>query len=187
MKQNANSIRVGNVIEHQNKLWRVTKTMHTMPGKGGAFVQMELKDAKTGTKMNERFRSSEDIERVRLDQTEYQYLYGDDDTITVMDMTSYEQKTLNKDLLGDMAAFLTDGMMIVIESHDGTPMGVTLPDTVVLEVAETESVVKGQTAASSYKPAILSNGVKTTIPPFIGVGEKIIVKTEDASYVERAK
>jgi elongation factor P len=187
MTQNANSINPGNVIEHKNKLWRVIKTAHTMPGKGGAFVQMELKDVSSGTKLNERFRSSENIERIRLDQEDFQYLYGDSDTITLMDMTTYEQKEVSIELFGDLAIYLQDGMKVIIESHEGKPLGITLPDTVTLEVTETEAVVKGQTAANSNKPAILDNGVKTMVPPFIEVGEKVIVKTEDGSYVERAK
>lgn len=187
MKQNANSVKPGNILNHQNKLWRVVKTAHTMPGKGGAFVQMELKDVQSGTKLNERFRSNEDVERVRLDQRECQYLYGDTDSVTVMDMTSYEQETLDKEIFGEGALYLKDGMQLMIESHEGKPLGVELPESVALEVVETESVVKGQTAASSNKPATLENGIKTMVPPFIEVGEKIIVKTEDGSYVERAK
>ena len=187
MKQNANSVKPGNIIEHQNKLWRVVNTQHTMPGKGGAFVQMELKDVRTGTKLNERFRSSEDLERVRLDQKNFQYLFGDGETVTVMDMENFEQKELNIEIFGDQAPFLQDGMVVIVESHEGSPLGVELPDSVTLEVSETEAVVKGQTAASSNKPAVLENGVKTMVPPFVDAGDKIIVKTADGSYVERAK
>lgn len=186
-KTNANSIRVGNVIEHQNKLWRVARTMHTMPGKGGAFVQMELKDVRSGTKLNERFRSSEGVEKVRLDQKDYQYLYAEDDNLTFMDPETYEQIILNKELLGDQFAFLQDGMKIILESYEGSPIGVELPEMVTLEVVDTEAVVKGQTAASSYKPAMLNNGIRVMIPPFIGTGERIVVKTTDSTYFERAK
>ena len=187
MKQNANSIKPGNIIEHQNKLWRVVNTQHTMPGKGGAFVQMELKDAVTGTKLNERFRSSEDLERVRLDQKNFQYLFGDAERVTVMDMETFEQQELDIEIFGDQSVYLQDGMQIIVESHEGKPLGVELPDSVTLEVSETEGVVKGQTAASSNKPAVLENGVKTMVPTFVEAGDKIIVKTADGSYVERAK
>lgn len=187
MKVNANSVRPGNVLEHQNKLWRVVKTQHTMPGKGGAFVQMELKELQTGTKLNERFRSAEDLERARLDQKDYQYLFEDGDFLTVMDMETYEQINVEKDLLGEGVVFLQDGMTLVIESHEGNLVGASLPEDVTLEVAETEAVVKGQTAASSNKPAVLENGVRTMVPPFIEIGDRIVIKTADASYVERAK
>ena len=187
MAQNANAIRVGMVLDHQNKLWRVMKTQHTMPGKGGAFIQMELRDVRTGTKLNERFRSSEAIETVELDKKDYQYLYGDSDTVTIMDINSYEQETINRDLIGDQAAYLQEGMNIIVESFEGSPIGVELPETVILEIADTGAVVKGQTAVAGYKPAILSNGVRTSVPPFVATGDKIIVKTIDGSYVERAK
>lgn len=187
MKQNANSIRVGNIVDHNGKLWRVSKTMHTMPGKGGAFVQMELRDVITGNKTNERFRSSESLESVDLDQKDYQYLFSDNTSVTVMDLTTYEQQVLDKEIFGEQFAYLQDGMNLVVESHDGRPLSVQLPQTVILEIVETEVAVRGQTAAPSSKPAVLSNGVKTMVPPFIEVGVKIIVKTEDGSYVERAK
>lgn len=187
MKLNANSIRPGNVLEHQGKLWRVARTMHTMPGKGGAFVQVEMRDVMSGTKLNTRFRSSEDVERVRLDQKEYQFLFMEETSVTLMDMESFEQLTLDKDLFGDAAVYLQDGMIVLLESYEGSPVGVELPEEVTLEVVDTEAVVKGQTAASSYKPAKLSNGVRTMVPPFIGSGTKVIVKTADGSYVGRAE
>ncbi|MCP5361928.1 MAG: elongation factor P [Hyphomicrobiales bacterium] len=187
MKINANSVRVGNVIEHQGKLWRVAKTQHTMPGKGGAFVQMELKEMMSGTKLNERFRSSEDIEKAHLDQRDMQFLYREGEMLTLMDTESYEQTQVNEELLGDQVVYLQDGMMLMLESHEGKPVGIELPEQVVLEITETEAVVKGQTAANSYKPAVLENGVRTSVPPFIETGEKVVVKTADGSYVERAK
>lgn len=188
MKINANSIRAGNVLEYNGKLWVVSKTPeHTMPGKGGAFVQVEMKDVKTGVKLNERFRSSENVERVRLDQNDYQYLFGDDDTVTLMETESYEQIAVNRELLGDAAVFLQDGMIVTVESYEGSPLSVSLPDTVVLTITEADPVVKGQTATSSYKPAILENGVRVMVPPFIESGTRIVVRTEDSTYVERAK
>jgi elongation factor P len=188
MKINANSIRAGNVLEHNGRLWIVSKTPSwAMPGKGGAFVQVEMKDFKTGTKLNERFRSNDEVERVRLDQKDYQFLYMDGDMMTLMDNDTYDQITINKDILGDRSAFLQDGMIVTVESYEESPINVTLPDTVILEIAEADPVVKGQTVSSSYKPAVLVNGVKIMVPPFIESGTKVVVKTDDASYVERAK
>ena len=188
MKIGANAIRLGNILEHNGKLYIVTKPPeHTMPGKGGAFVQVEMKDVVHGTKVNERFRSSENVERVRLDEKEYQYLYADDQFIIVMDNESFEQISVDKKLLGDKTAYLQENMTITMESYEDKPMKITLPETVVLTVAETEGVVKGQTAASSYKPAIMDNGVRVMVPPFIGIGEKLVIRTEDDMYMERKK
>ena len=187
-KLNANSIRAGNVLEHNGKLWVVSKTPeHTMPGKGGAFVQVEMKDIKTGTKLNERFRAAESVEQVRLDQQDYQYLYREDNIITLMDLQSYEQITVDAALVGDAAVFLQDGMMVAIESYEGTPLSVTLPDTVILTIIEADPVIKGQTATSSFKPSIVENGVRVMVPPFIESGTRIVVRTADSTYVERAK
>ena len=186
MKINGNAIRPGNVIEHKGGLWRAVKIRHTQPGKGGAYAQVELKNLRDGTKLNERFRSSEDVEKVRLDQKDHQFLYSDGDMLTFMDSATYEQVSIPADLLGEDAGFLQDGMEVMIDSYEGSVIGVTLPESVVLEVTETEPVVKGQTAASSYKPAVLSNGMRTTVPPFVGTGDKVIINTEDCSYVRRA-
>ena len=186
-KINGNEIRVGNVIEHQGSIWVAVKTDHVKPGKGGAFNQVELKNLIDGRKLNERFRSSETVEKVRLEQKEYQFLYDSGETLTFMDGASYEQIELSKEFVGeDLIPFLQDGMEVTIEFHEERPLGITLPQHVVLEVADTEPVVKGQTAANSYKPAVLSNGVRTTVPPFVASGEKIVVATEDGSYVRRA-
>jgi elongation factor P len=187
MKINGNAIRPGNIIEHKGRLCVAVKTQHTQPGKGGAYLQVELKDLMSGTKMNERFRSSESVERVRLDEKESQFLFADDDTLTFMDNETFEQFTLPLDLVGDGIVYLQDGMTVTISVHEGTPMAVQLPDHVTVEVTETEPVVKGQTAASSYKPATLENGVRTMVPPHIDAGTRIIIATEDGSYVERAK
>lgn len=188
MKIDGNAIRPGMVIEHQGRLWRAVKTAHTQPGKGGAYLQVELKDIRSGTKLNERFRSSEKVERARLDQREFQYLFSDADKHTFMDNDTYDQIELSTEQIGeDQVAYLQDGMQVYVESHEGDPLGVQLPDTVVLEITEADAVVKGQTASSSYKPALLENGVRTLVPPHIGAGTRVVVNTADGSYVERAK
>lgn len=187
MKINGNAIRPGNIIEHQGRLWRATRIQHTQPGKGGAYLQVELKDVRDGTKLNERFRSSETVERVRLDSKEYQYLYKDGDQYTFMDNQTFEQITLPEDMIGEPAAFLQDGMAVTIESYEDSPISVTLPDTVIMQIVEADAVVKGQTASSSYKPALLENGVRVMVPPHVESGTRIVVNTSDATYVERAK
>jgi elongation factor P len=187
MKINGNSIRPGNIIEHQGRLWRAARIQHTQPGKGGAYLQVELKDIRDGTKLNERFRSSETVERVRLDSKEYQFLFKDGDQYTFMDNATFEQITLPEEMIGEPAAFMQDGMEVTIESYEDSPISVSLPDTVVMRIVEADAVVKGQTASSSYKPAILENGVRVLVPPHIESGTRIVVNTSDASYVERAK
>lgn len=188
MKINANSVRVGNVLVHQDKLWKVLKLSHTQPGKGGAYVQVEMKELRTGTKMNERFRSSETLEKARLEQKEYQFLYGDDEGFYFMDQESYEQLQLGQsDVDEAQIPYLTDGVMVEIEFYEESPIGLTLPEQVVLEVTDTEAVIKGQTAAGSYKPATLNNGVRVTVPPHIGIGDKIVVNPIESNYIERFK
>jgi elongation factor P len=188
MKINGNAIRPGNIIEHQGRLWRATKIQHTQPGKGGAYLQVELKDIRDGTKLNERFRSSETVERVRLDQKQYQFLFSDGDDYTFMDNETYDQISLNIDFIGeDAAKFLQDGMTVMIESYEESPIGVELPETVTMRIVEADPVVKGQTAASSYKPAVLENGVRVMVPPHIESGTRIVINTADATYVERAR
>lgn len=188
MKIDGNAIRPGNIIEHQGRLWRAVKTQHVKPGKGGAFLQCELKDIRDGTKLNERFRSSETVERVRLDQKEYQFLFADGAAFTFMDPESYEQITLSDDIVAeDQARFLQDGMMVQIEFYEEEALAVELPEKVVLTITEADPVVKGQTATSSYKPAMLENGVKILVPPHIESGTAVVVNTADATYVERAR
>lgn len=186
MKISAVSIRPGHVLDFKGKLCLVYKIQHTQPGKGGAYMQVEMKDIKEGTKFNERFRSSEDVEKAHLDNQSYQYLYMDDHNITVMDTESYEQIQMSRDLVGEPIAFLEDNMMVSVVSYQGTPVAVELPENAIQTIAETEPVVKGQTAASSYKPAKLANGVRTMVPPFINTGDRVVVKTADGTYVERA-
>jgi elongation factor P len=187
MKINGNEIRPGNVLQHKGGLWVAVKTNHVKPGKGPAYAQVELKNVIDGTKLNERFRASETVERARLEQRDYQFLYPDGDMLVFMDLETYDQIQIPRDLLEDRAAFLQDGMHVMVESHEGTPIGVSLPDHVTLEVVEAEPVVKGQTAASSYKPAKLNNGVRVLVPPFVGVGERIVVDTNELTYVKRAE
>jgi elongation factor P len=187
MKINGNEIRPGNVIEHKGGLWVAVKTAAVKPGKGPAYNQVELKNLIEGTKLNERFRSSETVERVRLEQNDYQFLYVEGEMLVFMDSESYEQLEIPKDFVGDRSAFLQDGMIVTVESHEGRPIGVSLPDHVTLLIAEADPVVKGQTAASSYKPAILENGVRILVPPFVGAGEKVVVDTNELTYVRRAE
>lgn len=187
MKINGNAVRPGNVIEHKGRLWRAMKIQHTQPGKGGAYLQVELKDIRDGTKLNERFRASESVDRVRLDQRPYQYLYADGDMLTFMDNESYDQVTVHKDFVGEPVVFLQDGMTVTIESYENDPISVLLPDTVVMEVVEADPVVKGQTASSSYKPAKLENGARILVPPHIETGTRVVVSTADGTYSERAK
>ncbi len=186
MKINGNEIRPGNVIQHKGGLWAAVKTQAVKPGKGGAFNQVELKNLIDGTKLNERFRASETVERVRLEQKDHQFLYAEGDMMVFMDLESYEQIELERDFIGERAAFLQDNMNVVLESHEGKPIGISLPDQVTLEVTEAEPVVKGQTAASSNKPAILENGMRVMVPPFISVGEKVVIDTNEMIYLRRA-
>jgi elongation factor P len=186
MKINGNEIRPGNVIEHQGTLWVAVKTQAVKPGKGPAYAQVELKNLVHGGKLNERFRASETVERVRLEQKDYQFLYVQDEMLVFMDNESYEQLEILKEFVGERAAFLQDGMVVTVESYEGKPLGVSLPDQVTLAVAEADPVVKGQTAASSYKPAILENGVRIMVPPFITAGERVIVDTNELTYIRRA-
>lgn len=186
MKINGNEIRPGNVIEHQGTIWVAVKINAVKPGKGGAFAQVELKNLIDGRKLNERFRATETVERIRLEQKDFSYLYEEGENLVFMDTETYEQLELNKDFVGERAAFLQDGMAVVVELHEERPIGIQLPDQVTLEVTETEPTIKGQTQSSSYKPATLDNGVRCMVPPFITIGEKIIVDTNEITYVRRA-
>ncbi|MHA1539208.1 MAG: elongation factor P [Alphaproteobacteria bacterium] len=188
MKLNGNAIRPGNIIKYKDRLCIAVKTQHTQPGKGGAYLQVELKDIQDGTKFNERFRSSETVERVRLDQENYQFLYKDGDQYTFMHTGNYEQIELTFEFLGEhIAGFLQDNMNLMIEFHEGKALSIKLPDTVVMEIIEADAVVKGQTASSSYKPAKLENGMSVLVPPHIETGTRVVVNTVDCTYAERAK
>ncbi len=186
-KINGNTIKPGNVLQHDGGLWVTVKAEHVKPGKGGAFAMVELKNLIDGRKLNERFRSDDKVERISLEQKDYTYLYEQGDALVFMDQESYEQIELQKDWIGeDRVRFLQDGMQVTVESFEERAIGIRLPEQVVLEVMETEPTVKGQTASSSYKPAKASNGMRVMIPPFMGVGERILVNTETGEYVRRA-
>ncbi|WP_274423272.1 elongation factor P [Chelativorans sp. YIM 93263] len=186
MKINGNEIRPGNVIEHNGGLWVAVKTNHVKPGKGGAYNQVELKNLIDSTKLNERFRAAETVEKVRLEQKEFTYLYEQGEALVFMDAETYEQLELQKDFVGDRAAFLQDGMTVTVELYEEKPIGISLPDQVTLVVVEADPVVKGQTATASYKPAVMENGVRVMVPPFVTSGEKIVVDTSEITYVRRA-
>ena len=185
-KINGNEIRPGNVLEHNDGLWAAVKVDHVKPGKGGAFAQVELKNLRNGSKLNERFRSADKVERVRLEQKDMQFLYESDGMLVFMDTETYDQIELPADILGDRRPFLQDGMTIVVEFYESEALNATLPQKVTCQVTETEPVVKGQTAANSFKPAVLENGVKVMVPPFIAQDEMIVVNTETFEYSERA-
>ena len=185
-KINGNEIRPGNVLEHNDGLWAAVKVDHVKPGKGGAFAQVELRNLRNGSKLNERFRSADKVERVRLDQKDQQFLFETDGLLTFMDSETFEQIALPADLLGDRRPFLQDGMTVVIEYHEEEALSMQLPEKVICTIEDTEPVVKGQTAANSFKPAVLDNGVRITVPPFVGTGEQVVVNTETFEYVERA-
>jgi elongation factor P len=187
MKINAVSIRPGNILEHEKRLWAVTKIMHTQPGKGGAYMQVEMKDIKTGTKLNNRFRSEETVERAILDEKDFQFLFQSSDSLAVMDLESYDQIELSSELVGDALPFLQDGMILHVQMYEGRAVSAELPEHVTLKVDTADPVIKGQTASSSYKPALLENSVKVMVPPFIEAGDMIVVRTADGTYVERAK
>lgn len=186
MKINAVEIKPGHILEYEGGLWRAVKTAHTQPGKGGAYMQVELKNLIDGRKNNIRFRSAKSVEKVRLEQVDFQFLFADGDALTFMDKETFDQVTLDRDILGDAAAFLTDGMDVVMETYDDKPISVQLPSQIDAMVVEADAVVKGQTASSSYKPAVLDNGVRVMVPPFIGAGTRIVVDVYSREYVKKA-
>jgi len=186
MKISGNDIRPGNVIEYDGSLWVAVKTQKVKPGKGPAYNQVELKNIIDGRKLNNRFGSDERVERARIDQKDFQYLYSDGEQLVFMDSDTYEQLEVQAEFVGERAAFLQDGMTVTLDLYDEKPIGISLPDQVTLQVTETEPHIKGQTASSSYKPAMMDNGVRVMVPPFITVGERIVVDTSEISYVKRA-
>jgi len=187
MKIDGSAVRMGMVIEWQDKLWYVVKHEIRTPGNLRSFNQVELKDLRTGNKNNPRFASDEKIERVSLESRECNFLFAEGDTLTFMDNESYEQFTMHKDMIGDALPFLQDGMTVAVETYESKPLSVKLPQRVTVKIVEADPVVKGQTASSSYKPAVLENGVRVMVPPFIPAGETIVVDTTTMEYVERAK
>ena len=187
MKISGNEIKLGMVIEHKNDLWSVLKTQHVKPGKGGAFNQVELKSINKGTKLNERFRSSDTVERAILDDKKFSFLYEDENHCHFMDQTSFEQIQINKNLLGEKNKLLQENMEVIVHFYNEKALSVDLPTSVELKIETTDAVVKGQTASSSYKPATLENGIKIMVPPFISAEDKIILDTRTLEYVKKIK
>ena len=185
-KINGNEIKPGMVLEHDGGLWAAVKANHVKPGKGGAFAQIEMKNLRDGRKLNERFRSEDKVEQVELEMKDQQFLFETDGRLTFMDNLTYEQIELDADLLGDRRPFLQDGMMVSVQYYGEEPLNVKIPQKVQCRVVETEPVQNGQTASKSYKPAVLDNGVRIMVPPFINADEEIIVHTELMEYSERA-
>ena len=187
MKINANSLKIGNLITHNNELWTVIKLNHVKPGKGGAFVQTELKNVKDNRKLNDRFRSTENVDRIILDEKKCSYLFQENNNIVFMDLETYEQLEVGSDVIGDQIHFLSDGMEVLVNSYESQVISIDLPETCEVEVIEADAVIKGQTVSSSYKPATIKNGVKIMVPGHIEVGTKIIIKPADGTYVEKSK
>jgi elongation factor P len=187
MKQQANLIRAGQVLEHDGNRWTVLKQQIITPGKGGAFIQVEMRNLKTGNKTNERWRTADTVERLQTEQKVYTYSYTDGDNLVLMDPETFEQAMIPSDILGEKVAFLQDNMEVEVDLVEGDPVAINLPVSVVLQIVEADPVTKGQTATSSYKPAKLENGLKCMVPPFIESGERIVVRTDDITYVERFK
>jgi elongation factor P len=187
MKIPANSIRPGNILDHNGRTWSVLKIQLIQPGKGGAFIQVEMRDIKSGNKTNERWRTQDTAERLNVDERDYTYLFGDGDQLTFMDTETFEQISLPKEMVGDQGIFLQENMPVTIDLIEGSPASIHLPQTVTMKIVEADPVVKGQTASSSYKPAVLENGARVMVPPHVESGTRIVVTIEDGSYVERAK
>jgi elongation factor P len=187
MKVNGNEIRPGMVIEYDGGLWVAVKAVAVKPGKGPAYNQVELKNLIDGRKLNNRFGSDERVEQARVETRDFQYLYREGENLVFMNLETYDQITLHEEFVGERAAFLQDGMKVMLEMHEDRPIGIQLPSQVTLQIVEADAVVKGQTASSSYKPAKLENGLRVMVPPFITTGEKIVVDTNEMTYVRRAE
>ena len=187
MKILVNEIKPGMIIEHRNDLWSVLKAQHVKPGKGGAFNQVELKSVKKGTKLNERFRSSDSVERAVLDEKKFNFLYEDENNCHFMDQTNFEQIAINKSLLGEKNKLLKENMEVNVHFYEDQALSVDLPSSVELTITNTDATIKGQTASSSYKPATLENGINIMVPPFINSGDKIILDTRTLEYIKKIK
>jgi elongation factor P len=183
----ASSVRKGNVLEKGGKLYVVIRAENIHPGKGTPVTHLEMRRISDGVKTQERYKTTESVEKAFIDEGKYNYLYQDGDHYVFMEPNSFEQIQVPKDILGDSAPFLQENMEVTLSQYNGVPISIELPPRVVLEIVETEPVVKGQTASSSFKPAVLSNGVRTMVPPHINVGTRVVVQTEDGAYLERAK
>jgi len=187
MKILGNEIKPGMIIEHKDDLWSVLKCQHVKPGKGGAFNQVELKSVKKGTKLNERFRSSDTVERAILDDRKFNFLYEDENNCHFMDQTNFEQIQINKVLLGEKSKLLKENMEVNVQFHDEEALSVDLPSNIELKIKNTDAAIKGQTASSSYKPATLENGIKIMVPPFINSDDKIVLDTRTLEYIKKVK
>jgi len=185
MKINAGEIRVGMLLEHKKDLWQVLKTQHVKPGKGGAFAQVEMKSVNKNTKLNERFRSSETVEKASLDEINFNYLYEDENNYFFMDPKSFEQIEIKKDLVGEKGKLLTENLEVTVNFYNENPISVNLPNQVTCKIDTTDAALKGQTVSSSYKPAVLNNGLNIQVPPFIESGDEIIVDTRNLEYVKK--
>ena len=185
MKINAGEIRVGMLLEHKNDLWQVLKTQHVKPGKGGAFAQVEMKSVNKKTKLNERFRSSETVEKASLDEINFNYLYEDENNYFFMDPKSFDQIEIKKDLVGEKGKLLTENLEVTVNFYNENPISVNLPNQVTCKIDTTDAALKGQTVSSSYKPAVLNNGLNIQVPPFIESGDEIIVDTRNLEYVKK--
>ena len=185
MKLNAGEIRVGMLLEYKNDLWQVLKTQHVKPGKGGAFAQVEMKSVNKSTKLNERFRSSETVEKASLEETNYNFLYEDENIYFFIDPKSFEQIEIKKDVIGEKGKLLTENLEVTISFYNETPISIDLPNQVKCKIQTTDAALKGQTVSSSYKPAILNNGLNIQVPPFIEAGDEIIVDTRNLEYVKK--
>ena len=185
MKILGNEIKPGMIIEHRDDLWSVLKAQHVKPGKGGAFNQVELKSVKKGTKLNERFRSSDTVERAVLDERKFNFLYEDENNCHFMDQTNFEQIQINKSLLGEKYKLLQENMEVEVQFYDDQALSIDLPSSIELKIESTDAAIKGQTASSSYKPAVLEIGIKIMVPPFINSDDKIVLDTRTLEYIKR--
>ena len=185
MKINAGEIRVGMLLEHKNDLWQVLKTQHVKPGKGGAFAQVEMKSVGKNTKLNERFRSSETVEKASLEETKYNFLYDDENNYFFIDPKSFEQIEIKKDIIGEKGKLLTENLEVTVSFYNEAPISVDLPNQVNCKIESTDVALKGQTVSSSYKPAILNNGLNIQVPPFIEAGDEVIVDTRNLEYIKK--
>ena len=185
MKINAGEIRVGMLLEYKNDLWQVLKTQHVKPGKGGAFAQVEMKSVNKNTKLNERFRSSESVEKASLEETKFNYLYNDENNFYFMDSKTFEQIEIKKELVGDRGKLLTENLEVSVSFYNENPISVELPNQVKCKIDTTDAALKGQTVSSSFKPAILDNGLSIQVPPFIESGDEIIVDTRTLEYIKK--
>ncbi len=185
MKINAGEIRVGMLIEYKNDLWQILKTQHVKPGKGGAFAQVEMKSVNKNTKLNERFRSSETVEKASLEETEYNYLYGDEDSYFFIEPKTFEQIEIKKNIIGDKGKLLVENLKVLVSFYNENPISVELPNQITCKINSTDAAIKGQTVSSSYKPAILDNGIKIQVPPFVEAGDQIILDTRTFEYIKK--